>query len=151
MLPAQRKPFIFLCTLFLTLSGPFAFGLNPSHATEFKSISLKKYPQTAFPVPNPMVISKLEYGKTFQVSEPHFILQFFFNNKNIMGMILKRDKKYPIRVRWCFFKNCEESPFDYKSVIAEAYSPPFDQGFFEIRFPPGIQYQFQGLEFSSSN
>ena len=151
MVPPQRNSFILPCAITLTLIGLVLLTPPPSHATVFEPISLKKYTQRAFPVPNPMVISKLDYGKTFQVSSPRFIIQFFFNNKNIIGMVLKRDKKYPLRLRWCFFKNCEESQYDYKSVIAEAYSPPFDQGFFEIKFPPTIRYRFQGLEFSPSD
>ena len=52
-----------------------------------------------------------------------------------MGFIFKRNTNYPIYLRWCFFKSCEPSPYDYKSAIAESYSPPFDQNFFEVTFP----------------
>ena len=142
--------------LFRRFGGSFALlifaalSLAPP-ATAIETVALKKYPHLAIPVPNPMVVAKLPYGKTYQVTHPQFVLQFFFNGKNVMGFIFKRNTNYPIYLRWCFFKSCEPSPYDYKSAIAESYSPPFDQNFFEVTFPPQIQYNFQGLEFSAWN
>lgn len=128
-----------------------AAGFKARPAFGLETVALKQYQQLAIPVPNPMNISSLPHGKTYQVTHPHFILQFFFNGKDVMGFIFKRNKNFPIYLRWCFFKSCEPSSYDYKSAIAENYSPPFDQNFFEVTFPPQIQYQFQGLEFSSWN
>ncbi len=112
-------------------------------------ISLKKYPQLSIQVPNPMEKAKLPIRKTFQVNHEGFILQFFFNERDIFGYILKRNKSRPIHFRWCFFRTCEESPYDFKKVIAEAFNPPYSSGFFSIKFPAYLNYSFQGIEFSS--
>ncbi len=111
-------------------------------------VSLKKYPELSIPVPNPMETAKLQARKTFQVNHEDFVLQFFFNGRDIFGYILKRNKTRPIHFRWCFFRNCEESPYDFKKVIAEAFNPPYSSGFFSIKFPY-LNYSFQGMEFSS--
>lgn len=76
-------------------------------------------------------------------------MQFFFNEQDIFGIIFKRNIKRHIYLRWCFFRNCEENPLDYKVVIAEPYQPPLAQNFFSVSFPPRLQYSFQGLEFTS--
>ena len=76
-------------------------------------------------------------------------LQFFFNERDVFGYILKRNKRRAIQFRWCFFRSCEESPYDYKKVIAQAFNPPYDSGFFSIKFPSYLNYSFQGIEFSS--
>ena len=81
---------------------------NNSFALE--RVSLKKYPELSIPVPNPMQTSKLPARRTFQVNHEDFILQFFFNDRDIFGYILKRNKRRAIHFRWCFFRNCEESP-----------------------------------------
>ena len=112
-------------------------------------ISLKKYPELSIQVPNPMETAKLPARKTFQVSHEDFILQFFFNERDIFGYILKRNKRRPIHFRWCFFRTCEESPYDFKKVIAEAFNPPYSSGFFSIKFPAYLNYSFQGIKFSS--
>ena len=139
-------PSCFITTLLwisLTLHGLAGTALA------VEKISLKKYPHLGIPVSNPVNLKDLPKGKTFQVKLPHVLLQFFFNGQDIFGVIFKRDKRYPIFLRWCFFRNCEESPYDYKSVIADAYSPPFDQNFFSVKFPPLLQYEFQGLDFTT--
>ncbi len=118
-------------------------------AFALERVSLKKYPQLSIRVPNPMETAKLPPRKTFQVNHEVFILQFFFNERDIFGYILKRDKSRPIHFRWCFFKNCEESPYDFTKVIAQALNPPYDSGFFSIKFPNYLNYSFQGIEFSS--
>ncbi|MBI4388716.1 MAG: hypothetical protein HY580_00930 [Nitrospinae bacterium] len=112
-----------------------------------KRISLKKYPLLSFPVQNPIDLTKLPSGKSFQVQAPNFILQFIFNGRDLFGVIFKRDKRFGIRMRWCFFRNCEQSPYDYYVTIADPYSPPFEENYFTVKFPPGLQYEFQGLEF----
>ena len=112
-------------------------------------VSLKKYPELSIPVPNPMQTSKLPARATFQVNHEDFILQFFFNGRDIFGYILKRNKRRAIHFRWCFFRNCEESPHDFKKVIAQAFNPPYSSGFFSIKFPAYLNYSFQGMVFSS--
>ncbi|NIQ03168.1 MAG: hypothetical protein GWM98_24605 [Nitrospinaceae bacterium] len=112
---------------------------------------MKKYPFQAFKVDNPVDLTRLPLNQSFQVNHPDFVLQFFFSGPNILGFILKRNKDEPIFMRWCFFRNCEESPHDYVSVIAQAYNPPYDGSFFEIKFPTGLDYHFQGLRFYTGN
>jgi hypothetical protein len=123
--------------------------LHPSPAYAVDRISLKKYPALSLQVPNPMETSKLPARKTFQVNHEGLVLQFFFNERDVFGYILKRNKRLPIHFRWCFFRSCEESPYDYKKVIAQAFHPPYDSGFFSIEFPSYLNYSFQGIEFSS--
>jgi len=122
---------------------------HPAHA--YETISLKEYPTLATKVDNPVDLMRLPKGKTFQVNTDHYVLQFFFSGQNLLGVIFKRDLSQPIHLRWCFFRSCEESPLDYKVVIANPNRPPFKENFFEVKFPPGLQYQFQGLHFSSGN
>lgn len=98
-------------------------------------------------VSNPVNLTKLYHGKTYQVATPYFILQFFIEGKDLSGVIVKRDKRQGLRVRWCLFRNCEESPYDYSVTIAEPLSPPYDEEFFTVKLPPGLQYDFQGLDF----
>ena len=124
-------------------------GILPSPAYAMEQISLRKYPELSLQVPNPMETSKLPARKTFQVNHEEFILQFFFNERDVFGYILKRNKRRPIHFRWCFFRSCEESPYDHKKVIAQAFNPPYNSGFFSIRFPSYLNYSFQGIEFSS--
>jgi hypothetical protein len=123
----------------------------PLQAMEMENISFKNQNNTGIIVFNPMEIAKLPPKKTYQVNHEAFTLQFFFNEKDIFGFILKRDKRRPIHFRWCFFRSCEESPYDYKKVIAETYNPPFTRGFFTIPNPFYLNYSFQGIEFSSPN
>ena len=124
-------------------------ALSPSRLWAVENVSLKTHPETGIIVPNPMEIASLPPRKTYQVNHEAFTLQFFFNEKDIFGMILKRDERRPIHFRWCFFRSCEESSHDYKKVIAEFSSPPFAQGFFSIPYPFYLPYGFQGIEFSS--
>ena len=138
-----HKPIYFtsLICLFLFLIAKPSLAIN--------KISLKKYPQLSIQVPNPMETAKLPPRKTFQINHEDFVLQFFFNERDIFGYILKRNKRRPIHFRWCFFRTCEESPYDFKKVIAEAFNPPYSSGFFSIKFPAYLNYSFQGIEFSS--
>ena len=138
-----HKPIYFgplTCLLLLLIAKP-SLAIN--------KISLKKYPQLSIQVPNPMETAKLPPRKTFQINHEDFVLQFFFNERDIFGYILKRNKSRPIHFRWCFFRSCEESPYDFKKVIAEAFNPPYSSGFFSIKFPAYLNYSFQGIQFSS--
>ena len=90
----------------------------------------------------------LDRGKTFQVNTQHYVLQFFFSDKNILGMIFTRNPDHPIHLRWCFFRDCTESPHDFTSVIANPHQSPLAGGFFEVKHPPLLQYRFQGLHFT---
>lgn len=113
----------------------------------FDKVSLREYPTLSLPVPSKMDVTKLPPGKTFQVNHPEFVLQFFFNHRDIFGFILKRNRNYGILVHWCFFRTCEDSPHDLKEIIARPGQPPFDQNFFSVKFPRLRKYDFQGLEF----
>ena len=138
-----------LRTTCLTILTLHLLLITPSLSWAINKVSLKNYPQLSITVPNPMETSKLPPRKTLQVNHEDFVLQFFFNERDIFGYILKREKQYPIHFRWCFFRSCEESPYDFKKVIAEPFSPPLASGFFSIRFPSYLHYSFQGIEFSS--
>jgi len=127
----------------------YLFSIEPSLSWALDRVSLKEYKQLSTAVPNPMVIAKLPARKTFQVNHQDFVLQFFFNERDVFGYILKRNKKFPIYFRWCFFRSCEESPYDFKKVIAKPFAAPSANGFFSIRFPSYLNYSFQGIEFSS--
>lgn len=120
-------------------------------AHAYKNISLKEYSTLATKIENPVNLMRLDKEKTFQINTDHYILQFFFSGQNILGIIFKRNSSKPIHLRWCFFRSCEESPFDYKVVIANPHQAPFKDNFFEVKYPPGLHYQFQGLHFSSGN
>ena len=112
-----------------------------------KNISLSTYKELAIPVPNPMDLTTLPPRKTYQVTDSKFILQFFYDGKEIYGFIFKRDRDVSVYIRWCFFRSCEESPFDYNLRIADAFTPPYDQTFFTGEVPAQMKYQFQGLKF----
>ena len=137
-------PLLQLATLILCL-----LCISPSPSYGVERVSLKKYRELSLQVPNPMETSKLPARKTFQVNHEELVLQFFFNERDVFGYILKRNKSRPIHFRWCFFRSCEESPYDFKKVIAQAFNPPFDSGFFSIKFPAYLNYSFQGIEFST--
>jgi hypothetical protein len=122
---------------------------SPAYPDEAKSVSLKTYPNLAVVVPNPMDLTQLPAGKSYQVNHPDFILQFFLNGNSIYGVIFKRKKDISIYIHWCFFRSCEDSPYDYKLRIADAFIPPYDQDFFTGNIPSQMKYQFQGLEFFS--
>ena len=113
----------------------------------YDTVSLKEYSDLNIPVPSKVELNRLPLGKTFQVNHPQFTLQFFVNNRDILGYIFKRNPKSGIRVHWCFFRYCEESPHDLNEIIANPQQPPFDEFFFSVKFPPLLQYNFQGLEF----
>jgi hypothetical protein len=136
-------------TFLIAFSLSTLLTLSPLNLQAMEKVSLKTHPKTGVLVDNPMEIASLPIRKTYQVNHEAFTLQFFFNEKDIFGMILKRDERRPIHFRWCLFRSCEESSHDYKKVIAEISSPPFTQGFFSIPYPFYLPYGFQGIEFSS--
>jgi len=145
----KKKPSLFpqlkLCLLILAMVLFFSPSLSLSNEPEI--ISLKTYPELALPFVNPMDMTQMASGKSYQMTHSDFILQFFSDGKNIYGIILKRKKEVSIYIHWCFFKNCEESSYDYKLKIADAFTPPYDQTFFTAKLPPHMKYKFQGLEF----
>ncbi len=145
----KNRPLSLKQTLLIIYLLPALLGTAPSCLWAADRVSFKAYPQTGITVPNPMETAKLPSGKTYQVNHEAFSLQFFFNDKDIFGIILKRDKKRPIHFRWCFFRSCEESQHDYKKVVAEASNPPFADAFFSLPHPFYLPYGFQGIEFSS--
>ena len=141
-----------LFSLKLTWLAIFIFPIilaTSNNSFALDRVSLKEYPELSIPVPNPMETSKLPARETFQVNHEDFIFQFFFNGRDIFGYILKRNKRRAIHFRWCFFRNCEESPHDFKKVIAQAFNPPYSSGFFSIKFPAYLNYSFQGMVFTS--
>ncbi len=130
----------FLLILFLWQpSAPFS--------QEVENISLNTYKELSIPVPNLIDMSKISPGKGYQVTDPSFILQFFYDGNDIYGVILKREKEVSIFIHWCFFKSCEESSYDIKYKIAKARTPPYDQTFFNAKLPENLNYRFQGLKF----
>jgi hypothetical protein len=149
--PPKKKYFDKLCikNSVFTLLTLYLILVLSNPASAMKQVSLKKYLALSLQVPNPMETSKLPARKTFQVNHEEFILQFFFNERDLFGYVLKRNKSRPIHFRWCFFRSCEESSYDFKKVIAQAFNPPYDSGFFSIKFPRYLNYSFQGIEFSS--
>ena len=149
--PVMQIPITTQKTLILT-AMIFFIGFQPvTPAYSFENISLKKYKTQAIKVNNPVDLTRLPLNKTFQTNSPDFVLQFFFTGPDVLGIIFKRNLDKALFVRWCFFRNCEESPFDYVSVIAQPHGPPLANGFFEIKFPPGLNYHFQGLYFYTRN
>ena len=148
-LAMSKKTLPLIQTFFIIYLLPAFLNISPPCLWAMEKVSFKTYPQTGVTVPNPMEIAKLPRGKTYQVNHPAFSLQFFFNEKDIFGIILKRNKRRPIHFRWCLFRSCEESQYDYKKVIAEAFNPPFDDSFFSLPYPSYLPYGFQGIVFSS--
>ena len=116
-------------------------------AYSFETISLKKYKTQAIKVDNPVDLTQLPLNKTFQVNSPDFVLQFFFNGPDMLGIIFKRNLDKALFVKWCFFRNCEESPFDYVSVIGQPHGPPLANGFFETRVSTRTELSFPGPAF----
>ena len=120
-------------------------------AHSFETISLKPDSTQGIPVPSKIDLTKLPLGKIFRVNHSKFVLEFFFNNKDIFGFIVKRKANLGIIVHLCFFRSCEESPFDFNKVIAMPQDLPSERTFFSVKFPQGLQYDFQGIEFLPVN
>ena len=130
------------------LATTFLFILVTSeNAYCFETVSLKKYSVLNIPVPSRVDLTKLPIGKTFQVNHSQFTLQFFFNNRDIFGFIFKRKPNIGIIAHLCFYRSCEETPYDLRKVVAKPHEPPYDKTFFSVKLPSNLQYEFQGLEF----
>ena len=125
----------------------FILLVAPNNAYCLDTISLKQYSVLNIPVPSKVDITKLPIGKTFQVNHSQFTLQFFFNNRDIFGFIFKRKPNIGVIAHLCFYRSCEETPYDLRKVVAKPHEPPYDKTFFSVKFPSNLQYEFQGLEF----
>ena len=125
----------------------FILLVAPNNAYCFDTISLKQYSVLNIPVPSKVDITNLPIGKTFQVNHSQFILQFFFNNRDIFGFIFKRKPNIGIIAHLCFYRSCEETSYDLRKVVAKPHEPPYDKTFFSVKLPPNLRYEFQGLEF----
>ena len=123
------------------------FYASLDNAYCFDTASFKQYPDLNTLVPSKLDLTKLPHGTTFQVNHSQFTLQFFFNNRDIFGYIFKREPNSGIAVHLCFFRSCDESPYDFNQLIARPQVPPYDKAYFSVMFPRGLQYEFQGLEF----
>ncbi len=134
-----------LLLLFLLIL--FIWQPPASFSQEIENVSLKTYKQLSIPVSKHLDLTKISPGKGYQVTDSEFILQFYYDGNDIYGIILKRDKEISIFMHWCFFRSCEESPYDIKLKIASAWTPPYDQTFFNAKLPENLSYRFQGLKF----
>jgi hypothetical protein len=112
-------------------------------------VSFKQYKENTISVASKVDLTTLPKGEIYKVIHPDFVLQYFFNNLDIFGFIFKRNNKSGIKAHLCLYRSCEESQYDLKKIIAKPQEPPYDKTFFSIKFPPGLQYEFQGLEFTS--
>ena len=114
-----------------------------------EQVSFNQYKENTIPVPSKVDLTSLPKGEIYKVNHPEFVLQYFFNNLDIFGYIFKRKRNIGIKAHLCLYRSCEESKYDLKKIIAKPQEPPYDKTFFSIKFPPGLQYEFQGLEFTS--
>lgn len=114
-----------------------------------EQVSFNQYKENTIPVPSKVDLTSLPKGEIYKVNHPDFVLQYFFNNLDIFGYIFKRKRNIGIKAHLCLYRSCEESKYDLKKIIAKPQEPPYDKTFFSIKFPPGLQYEFQGLEFTS--
>lgn len=136
------------CATFASfLLGTLAW--TPSKSQAQTRVSLRQYEAKAVLISNPFDITDAVQGTTYQVNHRDFILQFFFTGQNIQGVVMKREKTLPIHIRWCFFRTCEASSFDYKAVLAQGYQRPYAEDSFQVRLPVKFNYHFQGIHFSS--
>ena len=87
--PFQAKAHPATLLLFLLLLPPLIIVI-PASAYNVKNASLKKYAVLSLPVPNPVDITRLPIGKTFQIKHERFILQFFINQKVIVDECVHR-------------------------------------------------------------
>ena len=117
---------------------------TPSLSWAINKVSLKSYPQLSITVPNPMETSKLPPRKTLQVNHEDFVLQFFFNERDIFGYILKRDKKHPIHFRWCFSGLAKKALMILKRSSRNRFHPRSLLVFFQSVFLPTYTIVFKG-------
>jgi hypothetical protein len=114
-----------------------------------EKVSFKQYKEYTISVTSKVDLTTLPKGEIYKVNHPDFVLQYFFNNLDIFGYIFKRKRNMGIKAHLCLYRSCEESKYDLKKIIAKPQEPPYDKTFFSIKFPVGLQYEFQGLEFTS--
>ena len=114
-----------------------------------EQVSFKHYKENTITVTSKIDLTTLPKGEIYKVIHPDFVLQYFFNNLDIFGYIFKRKRNIGIKAHLCLYRSCEESKYDLKTIIAKPQEPPYDKTFFSIKFPVGLQYEFQGLEFTS--
>ena len=114
-----------------------------------EKVSFKQYKEYTISVTSKVDLTTLPKGEIYKVNHPDFVLQYFFNNLDIFGYIFKRKRNMGIKAHLCLYRSCEESKYDLKKIIAKPQEPPYDKTFFSIKFPVGLQYEFQGLEFIS--
>ena len=126
----------------------FILSITPSKAYSLDEISFEHQSDNAIVVSNKIDLTKLPRGEIFKVVHEDFVLQFFFNNRDIFGGIFKRKSNIGIIARLCLYRSCEASSYDFRKVIAKAFEPPYDKTFFSIKFPQTLQYEFQGIEFN---
>ncbi len=143
---AGHHPFkliVYLTALLIVLAGTHT-NLNARTL-----VSLKQPTAKAIAVQNPVNLMELPPDTVLQINHPQFILQFLVSGQKIRGIIFKRNLDFPIHIRWCFFRNCEESVFDYKTVLAQPHEKPFNEDFFRVMLPVKFNYKFQGLHFTA--
>ena len=121
----------------------------PQNADCLDSISFNQQTENSILVTSKMDLTKLPRGEIYKVVHDDFILQFFFNNRDIFGYIFKRKPNIGIKAHLCLYRSCEDTSYDLRKVIAKPFEPPFDKSFFSVKFPQKLQYKFQGLEFLS--
>ena len=114
-----------------------------------EQVSFKHYKENTITVTSKIDLTTLPKGEIYKVTHPDFVLQYFFNNLDIFGYIFKRKRNIGIKAHLCLYRSCEESKYDLKKIIAKPQESPYDKTFFSIKFPVGLQYEFQGLEFTS--
>jgi hypothetical protein len=110
-------------------------------------ISFNQQTENVILVTSKMDLTKLPRGEIYKVVHDDFVLQFFFNNRDIFGYIFKRKPSIGIKAHLCLYRSCEDTSYDLRKVIAKPFEPPFDKSFFSVKFPQKLQYKFQGLEF----
>ena len=132
---------------FLSSTIAFIVLVVPNNTYSIESISFNQQDRKTTLVPNKIDLTKLPRGEIYKVVHEDFILQFFFNNRDIFGYIFKRKKNIGIMAQLCLYRSCEETSYDFRKVIARPFEPPYNNDFFSVKFPQNLQYNFQGLEF----
>ena len=135
-----------IVTFFLVI---FVFLKSNSYC--FETASFKRGPTNIIEVPSNLDLTKLPRDKIYKISHSKFVLQFFFNNRDIFGFILKRKHNFGIMIHLCFFRSCAESAYDNYQVITMPQDPPPNKTFFSVKFPQSLRYDFQGIEFLAIN
>ena len=88
-------------------------------------VSFKQYKEYAISVASKVDLTTLPKGEIYKVIHPDFVLQYFFNNLDILGYIFKRKRNIGIKAHLCLYRSCEESKYDLKKIIAKPQEPPY--------------------------